>query len=640
MLGSISYRGPDESGELLTEDVQLGAVRLSIIDLKGGHQPVYANDPRIAAVYNGELYNHHELRARLRASGHVFRDLCDSAIVPHLYEQLGEGALAAMRGMFAFALWDGRTRELLLARDRLGIKPLYYAETEDYLIFASEIKAIFASGLVPRAIDRDSLDDLFSLSYPCPPRTMFAGVRELRPAHVLRVAPGAPLPEPRRYWRLRFPEAGAHRKLRFRDAAAELRELLLRRTYDHLQADVRVATYLSGGVDSSLISALVRQVTGDPPTTFSIGFTSAEHDERSFAADMVRALGAPNHLLVCDRDVVAQYPDVVWHTELPLQFPLALPLSMLAAAARNEGFRVVLTGEGADELLGGYDCFRADKMRRVFDRPGLRGLRANLYQRLYAWHGLPEGTVQMMLANQRRPGVETARAFGGVYPPWLDMWTTFSHGLERERLLSPDGRRARPVLEAPAGFDALVPDDVEHLHPLDASLALEVESRLPSWILLIGDRASMSASVEARVPFLDHEVAELMASMPPEYKMRGFVEKAVLREAARGLVPDALRNRTKRPFYTPLKRWFFAEGAPDYVEELLGERALAAAGLFAPDVVKQLREDLALAPDHTLRRVQLEWTLVLVLGAQLLHQQFIRSFEPLRGSRAALSRAA
>ncbi len=629
MLASIQYRGPDESGEYLGRDVQLAAARLAIVDLKGGHQPVYGCDGQVVGVYNGELYNHDELRAELRRSGHAIADTCDTTLVPHLVEAHGEDALAKMRGMFALAVWNERRRELLLARDRLGIKPLFIAETRDFLLFGSEIKAIFASGLVPREIDRDSLDDLFSLSYPCPPRTMFVGVRELRPGHLLTVSPGRDVPAPRRWWRVRFPAMGEHRKVSFRDAAQELRELLLRKTYDHLRADVPVATYLSGGIDSSLISALVKEVTGDPPTTFSIGFDSPEHDERSHAAEMVRFLGAPNHLLVCGSDVANYYPDVIWHMELPLQFPLALPLSLLASAARSQGFPVVLTGEGADEIFGGYDCFRADKMRRLFDHPGLRSLRGPAYRTLYKWLGKLEGAAELMSQNHERSAQVQAEFFG-LYPPWFDVWTTFSHNLDREGLLAVGGRKVRAPATAPAGLRALVADDVMDLNPLDASLAFEIESRLASWILPIGDRSSMAASVEARVPFLDHEVVEFVARLEPAFKMRGLAEKALLRESARNMVPPSVLNRTKRPFYTPLKRWFFSDPAPEFVEDLLGDLSLRASALFSPQAVKTLREELSTSSPTTLRHAQLEWNLVLVLGAQILHQQFVQDFDPLR----------
>ncbi len=622
MIGTIEHRGPDESGEYLSDDVQLGVVRLSIIDVKEGHQPVWGCDDGVVSVYNGELYNHHDLRRELQEDRHRLRSESDSAVLPHAYELWGADFLQQLRGMFALAIWDARERRLLLARDRLGIKPLYLAETPHYVLFASEIKALLASGLVPREIDREALDDLLSLSYPCPPRTMFAGIRELRPAHWIeaRAGDGGGLREPRRYWRAPFVPRGEHRRISRRDAEAELRELLRRKVYEHLQSDVPVATYLSGGLDSSALSALVKEVTGDPPTVFSIGFESAEHDELAFANRMAAALGSRQHTVVCDRTTAESYPHVLWHMELPLQFPLALPLERLSASARGQGFKVVLTGEGADELFGGYDCFRADKMRRLFDRPLLRSLRPAAYRRLYGWHGLPEGTVDKMLANQSRSD-EIKRRFGGVYPAWFDMWTTLD--LDRARLLSPDGRTARPADEPPDGFLGLLPDDVDALHPFDAILALELESRLPSWILQIGDRASMANGVEARVPFLDHEVVEFAASLSPALKMRGFTEKALLRGAVGDLLPPEIARRQKRPFYTPLKSWFFADGGPAYVPEVLSERAVRDAGLFDPEVVTRLRRSLHEVPDDHLLRVQHEWVLTLILGSQLMHELFI-----------------
>ena len=620
MLATIQHRGPDETGEHLCDDLQLGVVRLAIIDPKEGHQPVWGCGPETVCVYNGELYNHWELRRELREAGHRFQNGSDSAVLPHAWEQWGPDLVQHLRGMYALALWDARERRLLLARDRIGIKPLYVAETPDYLLFASEIKALLASGLIPREIDRDALDDVLSLSYPCPPRTLFRHVRELRPAHWLEARAGRGVAAPRRYWRAPFVPRGAHRHVSRRTAEHELRELLRRKVYDHLQSDVPLATYLSGGLDSSALTALVAEATGDPPTTFSIGFSSAEHDERAFAARMARFLGSRNHTIVCDRSTADRLPEALWHTEIPLQFPLALPLGQLSARARAEGFKVVLTGEGADELFGGYDCFRADKMRRIFDRPLLRPLRPAVYRRLYAWHGLPDGTVDKMLANQTR-SAEIVRRFGGLYPAWFDMWTTLD--LDRARLLSPDGRRVRPADEPPEGFFALLPDRVEELHPFDAILALELESRLPSWILQIGDRASMANGVEARVPFLDHEVVEFVAPLPPAFKMRGFTEKALLRDAVRDLLPPDLARRQKRPFYTPLKSWFFSEGAPDWVEELLGEQAVRDAGLFDPGVVARLRRDILRVPDGHLLRVQHEWVLTLVLGVQILHALFV-----------------
>lgn len=635
MLSTIEYRGPDDSGEYLDEDVQLGVVRLAIIDLKGGRQPSHGCADRVVSVYNGEIYNHHDLRAELVKSGHALSNECDSDVVPHLYEESGTELVQRLRGMFAFALWDKSERRLMLARDRLGVKPLYFAQTSDYLIFGSEIKAILASGLIDAEIDRSSLDDLFSMSYPCPPKTMFKGVYELRPAHRMVARAGTAPDAPARYWSAPFKPVGAHEKLSRRDAAEHLRGILREKVYDHLQSDVRVATYLSGGIDSSSISALVKEVTGDPPQSFSIGFDTEEHDEREFAEVAARHLDCPQETIVCDNQTANDFPRMIWHTEMPLQFPLALPLMQLSSLARARGYPVVLTGEGADETMGGYDCFRAQKMRRMLDRPGLRRLRPPVYGQLYKWHGMPTGTVDRLLEIQSRPAQEIEREFGGVYPPWYDNWLVLD--LLRDSLLSPGGRQPRWAGDAPEGFDALLSADVATLHPFDQQLALELETRLPSWILLIGDRASMANSVEARVPFLDHEIVEFLAGLHPAHKMRGFTEKAVLRDAMSDALPRAITTRQKRPFYTPLRRWFFEDNAPDFVEEALSEQSIRVAGMFRPEAVKALRQELLLAPTNSLRHVQAEWMLVLTLGSQLLHQMFVADFAPLGASVSGVS---
>lgn len=621
MMSSVDHRGPDDGGEYLGKWVQFGVVRLAVIDVKSGQQPVEGCRRPIHAVYNGEIYNHHSLQQRLRHDGHSIPSSCDSEIIPHLYEEYGSSFVEMIRGMFAFALWDDAERRLLLVRDRLGIKPLFVAETPDFLIFASEVKALIASGLVEPEIDLDSLDDLFSLSYPCPPRTMFKGIRELPPAHVLEATAATGKAVIRRYWQCQFVPAGEHRRISSRQASDELLSLLKLRVYDHLISDVPVGTYLSGGLDSSVISSLYREVTGDAPTSFSISFDIARYDELDSAREVSAYLGSTNHAIHCGSAMGEELERMIWHTEMPLQFPLAIPLMNLASSARSHGFPVVLTGEGADEIFGGYDCFRAEKMRRVFDRPGLRAAREKVYKKLYKWHDLPEGTVQKMLDNHERV-TQVRDAFKGIYPPWYDMWTTI--GIDREKLLGVDARIARPVWEPPAGFENLIPNDIDLLDPHDAGIALEMATRLPAWILLIGDRASMAHGVEARVPFLDHELVEYVASLHPSLKLKGFREKAILRRAANGILPERIAGRPKQPFFTPIKEWFFRDENSALIEKYLSKDALTTAGLFDPDLVSSYRVALRTTPDHVLLRHQLEWTLILVLGTQILHRQFVQ----------------
>jgi asparagine synthase (glutamine-hydrolysing) len=622
MAAALAHRGPDQRGEFRDDDVHLVATRLAILDLQHGDQPVASPGRRSIAVYNGEIYNYRELARELAGRGVELGSTGDTIVLPHLYDWLGERLTDRLRGMYAFAIWDRRQRSLLLCRDRLGIKPLYLARTADHLLFASEIKALLASGLIAAEIDRDALDDLFSLSYPCPPRTMFRGVEELRPAHRLRIHAGRGAEPAQRYWRAPFAPRGEHVHMSPRAAAAELRARLRDTVADHLQADVPVATFLSGGLDSSVITALTAEVRSSPPDTFSVGFTSAEHDETRYAQQVAQSLGARNHGIECGSETAELYPEVVYHTELPLQYPLALPMMRLAGLVRENGFPVVLTGEGADELLAGYDCYRTERLRRALDWPGARALRPAVYRKLYQWLGSPQGIGELFADAQRRPAREVEAAFGGVRPAWFDIWTALD--LDRTPLLSPDDRPVRPIAEPPSGFAALVRDDVRDLHPVDAALALDLETRLPAWILLIGDRASMARSVEARVPFLDHALVEWLVRLHPRHKLRGLTEKSVLRGAALGLVPEEIRRRTKKPFYTPITEWFFAKGRPEYVDALLGERALAASGLFSPHVVSRLHRHLEHVPRSHILRMRIEWVLILVLGTQLLHHRFVR----------------
>jgi asparagine synthase (glutamine-hydrolysing) len=498
---------------------------------------------------------------------------------------------------------------------------MYYAQTSDYLIFGSEIKAILSSSLIEPEIDPESLDDLFSMSYPCPPRSMFKAVHELLPAHVLTVRAGRHETKATRYWRSPTPPAGEHRDISRFEAADELRSLLRLRVYDHMMADVPVAAYLSGGLDSAAICGAMKDVSGDAPATFSIAFDSATHDESEYARQMADHLGSKTHILRCDSSMAADLERMIWHVELPLQFPLALPLMRLAGLARSQRYPVILTGEGADELLGGYDCFRADKMRRVLDRPGMRFLRPTVYRQLYKWLRMPDGAVDVMLENQLTTR-QIEKSYGGILPPWYDVWTTI--GIDRQQLLGFSGREIRPVSEAPEGFEALLPEDLDRLHPLDAGILLEQATRLPSWILLIADRASMAEGVEARVPFLDDDIVEFIASLPPSLKMQGLQEKAVLRRAARPFMPQSINERKKRPFYTPIREWFFSRSAPDFIEEALSPEVIRDAGLFDAGLVARYRRDIRVAPEHSLMRNRLEWTLLLILQTQILYRDFVK----------------
>ena len=362
MLAAIAHRGPDGRGASTLDDrVMLGAVRLAVIDPHGGRQPVHGcPSARVTCVYNGELYDATEHRGRL-APRHEIADHCDTTLLPHLYEEHGEAMVERMRGMFAFALWDGPRRRLLLARDRLGIKPLYYAITPDYLVVASEMKGIFASGLVAPEIDRDALDDLFSLSYACPPRTMFRGIVELRPGHRLSIEQGRAPGAPARWWRAPFRPRGEHMRGSVSDVEHALRAQLEDAVHTHLVADVPVAARVSGGIDSSAIAALAARETRSALTTFSIVFDDPQYDERSHARAVAEHLRADSREVLADPAAAERLPEMVRALEMPQPIPVAIGGLLLAERERAEGVPVVVTGEGADEIFGGYDVFRASR---------------------------------------------------------------------------------------------------------------------------------------------------------------------------------------------------------------------------------------------------------------------------------------
>ena len=620
MAAAIAHRGPDDFGVHEDGDVQLAAVRLAVVDVQGGRQPAYGCTRSIVCVYNGETYDHRALREDLTGRGHRIDDACDTSTVPHLYEQHGDALVEHMHGMFAFALWDAANKKLLLGRDRLGIKPLYFAKTADYLLVASELKAILASDLGRRAIDRDALDDVFSLGYPCPPRTMFEGIAELLPAHVAVAHAGQGIGVPRRYWRAPIPPRGAHRAGDARTLAGELREVLRTAVKSHLVADVPVSTALSGGLDSSAIAALAKEVSGAPPEAFSIVFSDRAFDESSHARAMAAFLGATPHEIVANASAAELLPEMLWHTEQPLLVPGAIGGLLLSARQRQEGVRVALTGDGADELLGGYDVFRVARLRRKLDSSWLRHARPMIFRALASITRQPSGLADVVETNARE-AEEIARLHGGVYPPWYDTWRLLD--VERKALLSPDGRRVRPIAEPPAGYRALVRADVASLDPFDAQLAIELETRLPAFILVISDRSAMAHGIEARVPFLDDRVVEHVLSLPPSVKMRGLREKAVLRDAVEDLLPRSIRRRHKQPFMTPIAPWFFHPGAPESVRAAMTTEAVRDAGLFSPEVVARLTAALATAPARSVSRLRLELVLMQVLGTQLLHRLFV-----------------
>jgi asparagine synthase (glutamine-hydrolysing) len=634
MARSIVHRGPDGWGLYTDEHVQLAALRLAVIDPEGGRQPVRGCRDDVIAASNGELYEHVRLRASLEAEGHTLGDRCDTSLVPHLYEAHGERLVEHVHGMFAIALWDARAGRLFLARDRLGIKPLFVAETEDFVLVASEQKALFASGLLTPRIDPERLAEVFSLGYPCPPHSLFAGVRELPPAHTALARAGRGLEAPRRYWRAPFVSVAEAKErarregpIRMDRAAASLRRALEEAVRSHLVADVPVAAALSGGLDSSGIACLARAVSGHAPATFSLTFPGEAIDERTHADAVAAHLGSAHHHVALGPEDAQLLPEMLWHLELPMLVPGAIGGLRLSGAQRAAGFRVALTGDGADELLGGYDVFRLARVRRTLDATPLSGMQGALLAMSAAFTDMPEGLAPLLVRSKAESARLAART-GGVVLPWADQMKLLD--VDRAALLAPSGARPLPGESPPDALVERLRPDLASLDPLDAQLAIELETRLPSWILVISDRSAMAHGIEARVPLLDDHVVSAALAVPADLKMRGLEEKAVLREALRDLLPRSIVKRRKQPFVTPIASWFFGGGGarvPPFVEDLLSADSLRAAGLFAPAIVERLRRELAASREHSADRLRRELVLMLVLGTQLVHALFVRGHD-------------
>jgi asparagine synthase (glutamine-hydrolysing) len=630
MLAPIRHRGPDQLGICLDGRAGLGSARLSIVDLEGGRQPIPNEDASLWIVFNGEIFNHRELRAGLEERGHRFRSRTDTEVVLHLYEDLGPACLERLNGQFALAIRDRKAESLFLARDRLGIRPLFYAHAGSVFGFGSEIKALLAEGRFESRIDPVALDDVFTFWSTLPGRSAFEGVAELPPGHTLTVSRrGAALAS---WWRPTFP---GDRVRAEDDLAGELRALLVDATRVRLRADVPVGAYLSGGLDSSAIASIARGLIPDTLETFSIAFRDSGFDEREHQTRMARALGTRHHVLEATHaDIGGAFPDVVWHTETPVLRTAPVPMFLLSKLVHDHGFKVVLTGEGADEILAGYDIFKETMIRRFWARHPSSRWRPLLLRRLY-----PD------IPGLGRVSDAYLRAFFGAGLADTDA-PDYSHAIRwkntaRTKRFFSEALRAELAPRPPATSRLVFPPDFAAWDPLQKAQFLEASLFLPQYLLSSqGDRVAMAHAVEGRHPFLDVRVVEFCGGLPSRLKMRVLREKALLRTAAKGWVPEEIRTRPKRPYRAPIARSFFGGARLDYVRDLLSPGAISSAGFFDARAVTRLvekaRSGLPLGETD-------EMALAGILSTQLLQARFVTRFEappPVSAAEAPLIRAA
>lgn len=622
MIRTLHHRGPDGNGYHIGEGVGLAHARLSIIDLATGEQPIRNERGTVWTVFNGEIFNYLELRTVLEGQGHRFYTQSDTEVIVHLYEQYGDDFVGQLNGQFAIALWDAERRRLLLARDRAGIRPLFHTRAHGRFWFGSEVKALLA--VVPERARLHPLGLVQALNYwgAVDPTTLFEGVESLPAGHVMTVESDGRTAM-RRYWDWQFPSESPRRcaaAFGSVDAAADaLRGVLIDAVRLQLRADVPVAAYLSGGLDSSAIVALVRGFTDTPLRTFSVAFDDAEFDESVHQAAMVDYLGTEHTTLHCSRRAIGEaFPALIGHTEAPVLRTAAVPMMLLAREVHAAGYKVVLTGEGADEVFGGYDIFKEAKVRRFWARQPESTFRPQLLRRLYGYLGHSPVSNAALAQSFFGRGMEHLQRPVFAHAP---RWTSSQRALA---FLSPELRASVGPWDPLDRYEAMLPPDLMGWSPLARDQYVEAKSLLAAYLLpMQGDRPAMASSVEGRFPFLDHRVIEFGNRLPPQWKIRGLTEKYLLRKAMAGLLPDDILGRTKQPYRAPDQSSFFFDGEPlDYVADLMSGDSLRNAGYFDPRAVGHLFDKCRRGRAIGFADNQ---AFVGILSTMLLHRQFIHA---------------
>jgi asparagine synthase (glutamine-hydrolysing) len=616
MIAVMHHRGPDEQGFYVDDRVGLGQSRLSIIDLSSGTQPIHNEGENLWIVYNGEVFNYPELREDLEKKGHRFYTQSDTEVILHLYEERGSDCPLELNGQFAFAIWDANRKELFLARDRLGIRPLHYTVCGNSFLFASEIKSIFTVEGVPREIDPIALDQIFTFWATLPGRSFFRNIRELPPGHWLRISRSGMHVE--KYWEIPFYPKDEQTQLSKADVTERIEELLSDAVRIRLRADVPVGTYLSGGLDSSGITALVLRKFDQDVSTFGIRFEEDGFDEGEHQHTMVSFLGSRHSELVARNEMIGTaLPKVLWHCEKPVLRTSPVPLFLLSRLVRDSHLKVVLTGEGADEFFGGYNIFREAKVRQYWARRPDSGRGSALLGRLYPY----------IFKNER-----LRKTLQGFFARGLDRPDDplFSHRIRWDNTSKTKTFFSEALRAEIGGYDGYeeVLQNLPAAYPEWDCLAkaqfLEASIFLSSYLLSSqGDRVAMAHSVEIRLPYLDPRILEFMGRVPSKWKVRGLDEKHILKKSFEGTLPPDITGRPKHPYRAPIKQALLHRKGTGYVKESLSERSLRRAGLFDCDKVARLVRKLEATDDPSEINGM---ALVGILTSQLIHHDFIEGF--------------
>lgn len=617
MVQQLYHRGPDGSGYYQKEKIGLGHARLSIIDLEGGAQPIHNEDESVWVVFNGEIFNYIELRAELTAKGHCFYTHSDTEVLVHAYEEYGDEFVHYLNGQFAIALWDVERQRLVLVRDRAGILPLFFSIKDGRLIFGSEVKSILTTFETAPSLNASSLDQLMTFWSPVSPYTLFDGVEEVSPGEMVIAEAGRI--HRNRYWDWSFPTNDEYRMGSDDVLAEELLALLVDATRVRLRADVPVGAYLSGGLDSSALVAMIHHFGDASLRTFSIGFEDEGFDESSYQRQMIEHVNADHSHVRCDTTAVGeQFYDTIFRTESPVLRTAPVPMGMLSGLVRRQGYKVVLTGEGSDEVLGGYDLFKEGKIRSFWASQPESQWRPLLLKRLYPYLNLTQAQGLSYLKNFFGVALDQPES------PFFSHFTRWQTTAQCKTFFS--GELAAQLREdAVARLSEQLPDQIEQWHSFNRGQYVEAKTLMGGYLLCSqGDRMLMSNSVEGRFPFLDHRVIEFANQLHPRFKMRVLNEKYLLKLATKPYLPPAIVGRHKQPYRAPDIPAFFGGGDTNYVSELLAPEVLSNYGYFDASKVERLLQKIKRGRAIGYKD---NMALVGILSTQLWHHHFVECFQ-------------
>jgi len=580
MLRSFSYRGPDESGIYHSPNATIGNVRLSIIDLASGQQPLSDISGRYWIVFNGEIFNYIELREDLENKGIKLKTRSDTEVLVNLFAMYGEKCLTLLNGQFAVAIWDKKEEKLFIARDRVGIRPLFYTVANGILYFASEIKALFVNKDVKRELNPENLAQIYTFWTAITPRTAFRDISELSPGHYLVYSRKGL--DVHKFWELNFNNSDPAVSLS--DALEKFNELFTNAVRIRLRADVEVAAYLSGGIDSSTTVDYIKDIEPGVLNTFSIGFEDKDFDESKYQEEAVRYLNTNHRAISCtSKDIANEFPRVVWHSEIPLTRTAPTPMLILSKLVRDNNIKVVITGEGSDEILAGYDIFRETIIRRFWASQPSSSLRPTLLKRIY-----PD------IPHLRNASPNVLKMFFGYRLEDTDN-PLYSHLLRWNNSNHIKKHFSENLRNTVNGYDPLadlsekLPESFMEWSPLARAQWLETTVFMSGYLLSSqGDRMAMANSVEGRYPFLDYRVIEFCSSLPDRFKLNGLNEKYLLKKLMSGRIPESIVKRPKQPYRAPISSVFIGMGRPDYVDEMLSEKMTGLAGIFSYESVAAL----------------------------------------------------